>query len=407
MSWDPLGLPGSRNLLWCRSWRLGGGLHQPISSTWAVGSQKPTTCILACWCVTSLQHPWFRVRNSGHQLGGVLIPLTYGLTHSLSHLIGSGIVQCVGESFTVAGLMDGVASDLGVDPPAVVECCWLLSLFGMVALDHTRGHVAMEVGEFWSSHHSSLAPSGHSRKPAKLVGELPRSSCLVRLNHTSLCVGLLGEHATLDSCGDCEHHTVHVGVIPIQVGLAPSPGDSCWCSCSSGQLEVWCSHSSLSWEHGGIGKDKTCLEGHMEGVHKHASLWIGPVCGGIWCHCCCLALLYEYLHVGWEQEEWLPHWTLSKTGAVHLSCGYTHVLMVSRWGPPFDSWGSMETLLALCGACGQGLARTHSGASMLLWRCGAFMPAGPGDDDHAWGQEVPVKGHGNMLYPWIGICLSM
>ena len=43
-------------------------------SNWAAGSQKPTACLLACCCMTSLMHPWFRVSNSGHQLGGVLIP---------------------------------------------------------------------------------------------------------------------------------------------------------------------------------------------------------------------------------------------------------------------------------------------------------------------------------------------
>ena len=239
---------GGRNLSWHRLQRLGGEFHQPISSNWAVGGQKPTACLLACCCVTSFEHPWFRVINSGHQLGDILIPSKYALTHFLCHLIGSGIVWCVGGSLLVAGLVDEAVSDLGVAPLAVVEHCWSLCLLGMVILGHTGRHVAVGVGKLWASHNSSVAPSAYSWKPAKLVGNchgLPRSSWLRRLNHTCFCIGLLGEHTTADSCSDCEHISVHVRVVPSQVGLTSSPGDSCGCSCSRGQPEEQCSHSSL------------------------------------------------------------------------------------------------------------------------------------------------------------------
>ena len=46
----------------------------------------------------------------------------------------------------VAGLADGAVPDLDVAPLAVVECCWLLSLLGMVILGCTGGHVATGVG---------------------------------------------------------------------------------------------------------------------------------------------------------------------------------------------------------------------------------------------------------------------
>ena len=61
MSWEPLRLPCGRNLSWCRSRRLGGGSHQPPFLNWAVGSWKPISCFLACYCTfilaTSLEHP--------------------------------------------------------------------------------------------------------------------------------------------------------------------------------------------------------------------------------------------------------------------------------------------------------------------------------------------------------------
>ena len=62
-------------------------------------------------------------------------------------------------------------------PWQFVDCCWLLSLLGTVILGCMGGHVAVGVGELQASHHSSVAPSGHLRKPAKLVGncsELPQ-----------------------------------------------------------------------------------------------------------------------------------------------------------------------------------------------------------------------------------------
>ena len=113
MSDEPLRLPGGRNLLCCRSQWLGGGSHQPVFPNWAVGSQKPIACFLArCQAfisATFLEHSWFRVRNSGHQVGEVLMPLMYTLTHSLGHLTGSGIwdVWCVSEFLMVAGPADG------------------------------------------------------------------------------------------------------------------------------------------------------------------------------------------------------------------------------------------------------------------------------------------------------------
>ena len=269
MSQEPPRLSDSRNLSQCRLQRLGGGSHQPISSKWAVVSEKPTACLLACCCVTSLKHPWFRFRNCGHQLGCIFIPLTYALTHSLGHLIGSDILQCVRGSLSVAGLVDGVAQDLGVVLLAVIEHCWSLSPLGTVILGCTGGHVATEVGKLWVSHHSSVGPSDQLREPAKLVGncgELPRLSWLRRSKCISFCVGLLGEHATVDFCSDHEHLAVHVRVILGQVRVTSSPGDSCWCSCCWGQPEHRCSHTSLSWECGIISKGKTCLKGLPEGV---------------------------------------------------------------------------------------------------------------------------------------------
>ena len=47
----------------------------------------------------------------------------------------------------VAGPADGVMPDLGVAPLAAVKCCLLFSLFGMVILGLTIGHVAMGVGK--------------------------------------------------------------------------------------------------------------------------------------------------------------------------------------------------------------------------------------------------------------------
>ena len=41
-------------------------------------------------------------------------------------------------------------------------------------------------------------------------GEWLRSSWLMRLNCTSFCAGLFGEHATVDSCGECEYFVVCV-----------------------------------------------------------------------------------------------------------------------------------------------------------------------------------------------------
>ena len=97
--------------------------------------------------MTSLKHPSFRKGNSGHQLGGVLIPSKYALTHTLGHLIGSSIVWCVSEYLSVADLADGVVLNLGMAPLTVVEHQWSLSIPGTVILGHTRGYVAKWVGE--------------------------------------------------------------------------------------------------------------------------------------------------------------------------------------------------------------------------------------------------------------------
>ena len=202
-------------------------------------------------------------------------PSMYALTHSLGHLIGSNIVQCVSKSFMVAGPADGAAPDLGLAPLAVVECCWSFSLFGTVVLGLTGGDVAAGVGDLLTSYHSLAAPSGCLQKLVKIVGncsELPRSSWLVRLNCTSFCAGLLGEHATVDSCSEGEWLAVHIRAISGWVSLTPFPGGSCWCSCSWGQLEEWCSCSPLSWEHGGISKGETHLEGILVGVQECTSL---------------------------------------------------------------------------------------------------------------------------------------
>ena len=134
------------------------------------GWEEDPTNLLTCCCATSLKHPWFRVRNSGYQLDGVLIPSIYALTHSLGHLIGSRIVWCVGESFTVAGLVDWVAVDMDVAPFTVTEHCWSFSLFGMVILGLTWGHVAAGVDELQAPHCSSAAPPDHSSKLVELVG---------------------------------------------------------------------------------------------------------------------------------------------------------------------------------------------------------------------------------------------
>ena len=206
----------------------------PFFSNWALGSWKH---VPVSW--SAAVQP-LRVRNSGHQLGGVLLPSTYTLTHSLGYLIGSGIVWFVGESFTVAGPVDGVAPGLGVAPLVVTECYWSFSLFGMVVLGLIRGHMDMRVGKLQALHCSSAAPSDHLRQLVKLVGncsELPRSSWLMRMNHTSFCAGLLGKHAMVDTCGECEHLLVCVGALLSQVWLTPFPGISYWCSYSQGQLE--------------------------------------------------------------------------------------------------------------------------------------------------------------------------
>ena len=226
----------------------------------------------------------------------------------LGHLIGSGNMWYVGGSITAAGLVDGAAPGLVVVLLTVVEWCWSLSLLDMVVLGCTGGHVAVRVGELQASHHSSVAPSGHSRKPAKCVGncgELPRSSQLRRTNCIWFCVGFLGEHATVDFCGDCECLAVCIRAVPSQIKLMSSPGDSCWHSCKWGQPEDWCSHSSVCWEHGRIGKGETCLERFLKGVWECTSLCVGPHCDRLWWSCC-LPLLYECLHMDWEPSLMNP-----------------------------------------------------------------------------------------------------
>ena len=72
---------------------------------------------------------------------------------------------------------------------------------------------------------------------------------------------------------------------------------------------------------------------------------------------------------------------------------------------PFTSWGSTEGLLALSGAHGLGLAGMHSAASMLLWcihMCWSLVM-----ETKLEMRRVPMEGHRNMLYPWIGTCLSV
>ena len=63
---------------------------------------------------------------------------------------------------------------------------------------------------------------------------------------------------------------------------------------------------------------------------------------------------------------------------------------------PFDSWGSMEVLPALCMACGLGSAGMHSAASMPLGGCVAFTPG-------LWWWWVSSRWRGG---PWkgMGIC---
>ena len=139
MSWESLRLTGSRNVLHCRSWRMGGGSQQPTFLNWAVGNQKHAACFLACCFAAILatsKHPWFRARNSSHQMGGVLIPSAQTLTHSLGCLTWSSNqdVWCVSESFMVSDPTDGVVPDLGVASLTVVECCQSFYLHGTVII---------------------------------------------------------------------------------------------------------------------------------------------------------------------------------------------------------------------------------------------------------------------------------
>ena len=217
MFWEPLRLPGGRNLLCYRLKKLGGGSNQPAFLNWAAGSWKPTACFLACCCAfnlsTSLKHPWLRVRNSGHQVGGVLIPFAYTLTHFLGCFTRSGIqdVWCVSKSFRVAGPVD-------VAPLAVVKHCWSFFLFGMVIFGLTIGHVV----KHQASHHSLVAPSDHLRKLVKWIAQIILV-CEIKV-HQLLCWALGWAHYSW------------------LLWWMWAPHRACW----SGSQQGWA--SSLPWE---------------------------------------------------------------------------------------------------------------------------------------------------------------
>ena len=76
---------------------------------------------------------------------------------------------------------------------------------------------------------------------------------------------------------------------------------------------------------------------------------------------------------------------------------------------PSTLWESTEVLPALHGACAQDSAGMCSAASTLLWDCSAF-PCLLVSGDCAIELKIrrgPMEGHVNVLYPWIGTCLSM
>ena len=154
-----------------------GGSHQPVFLTWAVEHQKPTACLLSCCCTISLEHSRYKEMNSGHHLGGSLILPVYALTQSFGCLIGYSMVWC-----------------LGLAPLAVVECCWLPSLFSMIILGHIGGHVTIGVDKLQVSSYSSVASSGCLRKPAKLVQQLQWFAHIIQVwevkPHQLLCWAL-------------------------------------------------------------------------------------------------------------------------------------------------------------------------------------------------------------------------
>ena len=177
---------------------------------------------------------------------------------------------------------------------------------------------------------------------------------------------LLGENATVDSCREHECLTVCIRAVPGWVRLTPFPGLSCWCSCSWGQLEEQCSSLSLSWEHGGIGKGKTHLDGVLEGVLECTSLCVGPLCGRLWHHCCCLPLLHECLCMWWEHLINEPSHGCLMLVPSEQAEGMT-ILMDTLKG-----WSSLS-ILWLCSCLSSVQVGVHPstllGASRCFWLC--------------------------------------
>ena len=283
---------------------------------------------------SSSVHPWYKERNSGHQLDGSLILPAYALTQSFGCLIGFCIVFCLGlVPLAVASPVDGVVSDLGLAPLAVVECHESPSLFGTVASDCVGRHVAMGVDELQASPCSSATPSGPFEEASQvsqaILENCPDHPGLYYQTHCLLCWALGQACVSWFWCWIwVSHSACWSDSQPCQANFFPQ--DSYWCGCCWWQLEEWYKHSSLSWEQG-------ILEGLLEGVWECTSLGTGTLCGGLWLCCCCLPLLYECLHVG--QEHLIDELCLG-----HLK------LVASEWATTVDilaGWDGLS-ILWLC-----------------------------------------------------------
>ena len=238
----------------------------------------------------------------------------------------------------------------------------------------------------------------------------------MRSNCTSFCA----DHTTVDSYRECEHLTMCIRVIPVGVSLMSFSRLSCWCSCHWGQLEEWCGHQSLSWEHGGSAKVRhTCRNSRRESQNapcpvlepsvagSDAAVAVCPYHMNLYGGQECLIMAIWHWWLQSEQEVWPPWWTFSRAGVVCLSCGYAHVLMVSRQGFALSLLRECRCTHSFAWGPWTGLSQDVE--CYIHTAVGAVKPSHQlvcGDGDRAWKKEGACGGVGEHALHQNGTCLS-
>ena len=173
------------------------------------------------------------------------------------------------------------------------------------------------------------------------------------------------------------------------------PPGTCWCVCHWGQLEEWCSCSSLSWEQGG-------LEGLLKGVQECTSLGVGTLLCRLWLCYCCLPLLYEHLYLGQEcLIDKLSCGPLMLVSSEQAGGRNTPVDTLKGWSGWPHSCLNGERMgvcpLALGGVwrcfwlCMALLDGAWLGCTVLQWGCSAFSPV------DLWWWQLSLRWWGS---PW-------